>query len=154
MSGHLVPAGIAALLARLRAHPKLVAEKVQIDHGPPRELRSVPDAIGIGVAAQDATVGQGSTTHRLGSREEQFDVTCAIDSAVGDADDDALARCEVRVYELLDVLLEILENDRTLGGAVMTATLARHTYRARREQHDTGAYLEATVRLQGFRPRR
>lgn len=150
---HIVPATIAGLVALLRADPA-VGDGVQVDHGPPRYTRDVPDGIVVGASAGADTTVSGGTTHRLGPREETAELLVSLESSTGASDDDALIRCELRAYELLDVLHAALERDRTLGGAVMTAAVARHVYRPVRDEGGTAAAIDATVRITGFRRRR
>jgi hypothetical protein len=151
---HPVPAARAALVALL--HGLYPADStVRVDHGPPVAPRDRPDAIGVGVRPRsEGAAGTGTSTARVGKQtEEQFDLAVAIDSATGDADDDALARCEDRVFALLDELDELIQSDRSLGGAVMTTQRTAYTLWPRRDTTGAGALLEVTLRVHGFHRR-
>lgn len=151
MLTHPVPAAMDAFLARLRATSRLdylvdgVPARVRVDDGPPIRGLDDPDAIGIGMTVQDVQAAQGTVQHGYGSRTEQFDVSCAIDSWTGNPDD--LASRRVRAYELLAVVTSELAEDPTLAGTVIWARITRHTYRPYTGEDGAGVLLEFAVRM-------
>lgn len=133
MATSAVPAAIDALLAIFRAAPALA--EVRVIDGPPLQDMSGSDflAVGWSLAADTATAAeavQDFASAGARTRDENFGVTCWLESWTGDQDIGPRRR---RAYELLAVVEDVLRASGaqpeapTLNGTVQWAHLTSHT---------------------------
>lgn len=144
MSGSVVPSFIAQLIAAFRA----ALPAVTVVDGP---FLQVPngDYLCVGWspynpdAASSAQQWSGVGTW---GRNENFSVTCYLDSYSGDQDDPQGRRNGA--YALLATVESALRADPTVGETVLSAQLASHTLHI--EQSDAGVAVGISFTVSGF----
>ncbi|MEV5444044.1 hypothetical protein AB0N23_16125 [Streptomyces sp. NPDC052644] len=133
MATSAVPAAIDALLAVLRAAPALA--DVEVIDGPPTGDMSAADIVAVGWQPdgdEAATMAQDFAYAGARRRDEEFVISCWLESWTGDSD--ARAR-RARAFALLAVVEDALRASDTapeaptLGGAVLWAHLTAGTLR-------------------------
>lgn len=150
-----VPGAITGLLAAYRASPDL-AEPVAVRDGPVVTGSQARDAVIVGwygmeqdelaVEGQDTPEGLGGSPDR-----EQFSIRCAAMSTNADGlPEEALTAARARAYELLAACGAAVAADRTLGGAVMRATMGASSLRQVPETDGITALVEFTVMCDAY----
>ena len=145
-----VPAAVDGLLAAFRLSPDLAAP-VAVRDGPVVTGSQAADVVVAGwygteqdelaVEGQDTPEGLGG-----GRDREQFSVRCAAMSTNSGGDAAAaLTAARVRVYVLVAACGAAVAADRTLGGAVMRATMGASSLRQVPGTDGITALVEFTV---------
>lgn len=133
MATSAVPAAIDALLAILRAAPALAG--VEVIDGPPTGDMSAADLVAVGWQPDDgeaATLAQNFAYAGARRRDEEFVISCWLESWTGDSD---VAARRTRAFELLAVVEDALRASDvapeapTLGGTVLWAQLSAGSLR-------------------------
>lgn len=146
MATSAFPAAINNLFRIVRVQFNVTQPLVDVLDGPSTEDIG-QDIVGIGIAADDASMDSDLTTAGLYTDLETFDVVNMVRSWNGDND---LQGRRARAFELFQEVATIIKSNPTLDGAVTRARINSVSYTPARLPEGAVATVTFRVRIEAF----